>query len=67
MPFATIWMDMDLEGIFLSEINQIKTDKYYMISLICGIFQKRKKGRKSSYMDKTGRARGRSWGFGKLG
>ena len=38
-------MDMDLEGIFLSEINQIKKDKYCMISLICGIFQKRKKAK----------------------
>ena len=34
MPFATTWMD--LEGIMLSE-SQIKKDKYYMISLICGI------------------------------
>ena len=58
---------MDLEGIFLSEINQIKKDKYCMISLICGIFQKRNKEKKSSYMEKTGRAIGRSWGFGKLG
>ena len=38
-----------------------------MISLICGIFQNRKKEEKGSYMEKTDRARGRSWGFGKLG
>ena len=31
----TIWMD--LEGIMLSEISQTEKDKYYMISLICGI------------------------------
>ena len=32
---ATTWMD--LENITLSEISQIEKDKYYMISLICGI------------------------------
>ena len=35
LPFATAWMD--LEGIMLSEIRQSEKDKYYMISLICGI------------------------------
>ena len=35
MPFAATWVD--LEGIMLSEISQIEKDKYYMISLICGI------------------------------
>ena len=34
LPFATTWMD--LEGIMLSEISQ--TDKYSMLSLICGIW-----------------------------
>ena len=33
LPFATTWLD--LAGIMLSEISQ--TDKYFMISLICGI------------------------------
>ena len=33
--FVTTWMD--LEGIMLSDISQTKKDKYYMISLICGI------------------------------
>ena len=33
MPFAAMWMQ--LETIILSEVNQ--KDKYYMISLICGI------------------------------
>ena len=28
---------MDLEGIMLSEINQIEKDRYCMISFICGI------------------------------
>ena len=35
LPFAATWMD--LENIILSEINQTEKDKYYMISLICGI------------------------------
>ena len=35
LPFVTTWMD--LEGIMLSEINQIEKDKYHVISPICGI------------------------------
>ena len=37
MPFAATWMDLEI--IILSEVSQRKTekDKYYMISLICGI------------------------------
>ena len=35
MPFATTWMQ--LETLILSEINQKEKDKYYAISLICGI------------------------------
>ena len=35
LPFATVWMD--LENIMLSEISQSEKDKYYMISLTCGI------------------------------
>ena len=35
LPFAATWMDW--EGIMLSEISQTEKDKYYMISLICGI------------------------------
>ena len=35
LPFAATWMD--LEGIMLSEVSQTEKDKYYMISLICGI------------------------------
>ena len=34
LPFVTTWMD--LEGIMLSEISQMKKDKYLMISRICG-------------------------------
>ena len=30
---------VDLEGIMLSEINQTEDDKYYAISLICGIYK----------------------------
>ena len=35
LPFATTWMDT--EDIILSEESQIKKEKYYMISLICGV------------------------------
>ena len=35
LPFATAWMD--LENIMQSEISQSEKDKYYMISLWCGI------------------------------
>ena len=35
LSFATVWMD--LENIMLSEIRKSEKDKYYMISLICGI------------------------------
>ena len=35
LPFATMWMDS--EGITPSEISQTEKDKYFMISLICGI------------------------------
>ena len=33
--FAASWMEM--ESIMLNEISQSEKDKYYMISLICGI------------------------------
>ena len=35
LPFAAMWMDLD--NIMLSEIRQTEKDKYFMISLICGI------------------------------
>ena len=35
LPLVTTWVD--LEGIMLNEINQTEKDKYYMVSLICGI------------------------------
>ena len=34
-PFVGTWVD--LEGTMLKEISQTEKDKYYMISLICGI------------------------------
>ena len=35
LPFAAMWMD--LENIMLSDISQRVKDKYYVVSLICGI------------------------------
>ena len=35
MSFAAIWMDLEIT--ILSEVSQVKKDRYYMISLICGI------------------------------
>ena len=35
MPFAATWID--LEMIRLSEVSQTEKDKYYIISLTCGI------------------------------
>ena len=35
LPFTTTWMN--LEGIMLSDISQTETDKYSMLSLICGV------------------------------
>ena len=35
MPFASTWMELEI--IILSEVSQTVKDKYYMISLICGI------------------------------
>ena len=35
MPFAATWMDLEI--IILSKVSQTEKDKYYMISLICGI------------------------------
>ena len=35
LPFAATWMD--LETVTQSEVSQTEKDKYYMISLICGI------------------------------
>ena len=35
MTFAATWMDLEI--IILNEVNPTEKDKYYMISLICGI------------------------------
>ena len=35
LPFAATWMDLEI--IILSERSQAEKDKYYIISLICGI------------------------------
>ena len=38
----TIWDNLDLEGIILSEINQSEKTSICMISLICGIYKTKK-------------------------
>ena len=35
MPFASTWMQLEI--IILSEVSQKEKDKYYVISLMCGI------------------------------
>ena len=35
MTFEATWMDLEI--IILSDVSQKEKDKYYMISLICGI------------------------------
>ena len=35
LPFATTWRDQEVT--MLTEISQTEKDKYYMLSLICGI------------------------------
>ena len=38
LPFAVTWTD--LEGIMLSEVvSETKKNKYYKVSLICGIYK----------------------------
>ena len=35
MPFAATWVDLEI--LILSEVSQKEKDKYYMVSLVCGI------------------------------
>lgn len=44
LPFATKWMQ--LENIMLSEVSQSEKDKNLTISLICVIYEKKKKHRR---------------------
>ena len=37
MPFAATWMSLEI--FILSEVSQTEKDKYYVISLIYGIFK----------------------------
>ena len=37
ISFRMDWFDLLAEMIILSEINHTEKDKYYMMSLICGI------------------------------
>ena len=41
VSFAETWTD--LETVILSEVSQIEKGKYHMISLICGIYLKKRK------------------------
>ena len=43
LPFATT--RMDLEGVMLSEINQVEKDKYHTISLMLNIKNKQTKAK----------------------
>ena len=52
---AKMWMN--LEGFMLPEISQKEKDKYYMISLICGIGTNKQQPRKKQayrYREQTG-------------
>ena len=71
MPLA-LWMDP--ESIILNEVSQAEKDKYYMMSLICGIrkivkmnlFTKQKqthRHRKQTYSYQRGRGGERTWEF----
>ena len=44
LPFLTTWMD--LESIMLSQISQTEKDKYYIISLTCGIWKSQTQNKK---------------------
>lgn len=48
-PFRTTWMD--LEGIML--ISQSDKDKYYIISLICGIDEQTKQEQSCTYREQA--------------
>ena len=50
LPFATTWME--LESIMLSKISQSEKDEYHMISLICNLRNKWKKGKKKESQTK---------------
>ena len=52
LPFAATWMDLEI--IILSEVSQAEKDKYYMISLICGI-----QTNNTDQLNKTGKGRTR--------
>jgi hypothetical protein len=40
MSFARKWMELEI--IMLSEISLTQKDKYYLFSLICGIWRKKR-------------------------
>ena len=60
LPFAT-WLD--LESIVLSEISQTEKGKYCILSLICGIWKKKKKVKHIE----TERVVARAWVRGGMG
>ena len=50
----------------LSKISQTEEDKYCMLSLMCGILKKKKKG-KQNHRDRTNECLAEGWGVGKIG
>ena len=54
LPFVMTWMN--LEGIMTREVSQMEKDKYYMISLTCGIEKN-----PNSYKQRIGAGAG-EWG-----
>ena len=56
LPFATRWMER--ECIMLNEVSPSKKDKYHIMSLICGIQDKKqmniREGKQKEYKNREG-------------
>ena len=59
---------MDLEGIMLSEVSRTEEYKYHVISLKCGLKNKKSNTHKTNSSQTQGANRGlpegRAWGYG---
>ena len=60
-PPAATWMDLEI--ITLNELSQTEKDKYYIISLICGIKKKKKPAQVNLYAKQTHRHRKQTYGY----